>query len=1447
MTTFDVREHFPVVLNGVRYEIDLQHYRRQTLDATRQQQDYSSESSEQTLNNQYLWKRSGEDFGLGREQNWFDADQYASRKRHKDSLNINIWNDRELSLLNEVNQVVPAKTYTSGPYNGTPMQVANSWVFNIAGYVILVRNFRNTTSQLTYGFSVDAVNNPEAIPWTFTNVMHDGGTYGSFTPGTGDFINSLVVDGNTIYATFNNATGIWKFVGSVSGGSPSFTYTNIGTPSATYEQLQLVGGKLFAMRIQSGTKYLERITGNTSSPYAVQIDSWITSQAPRITGAIVGPDGIYWSGIPNLDADAIYFPNQKSYIYRSTFNETTAEWNPLSAINSLPEGEVVTALLEYAGYVLIGTSKGFRLAQFTQTGGLTYGPLNDIHSFVNRYFAYEHRSRAIQMGVTHFEAEGNYVWFNWSDYQPEFNQVSNARYYGLGRIDLSQLVDDLQPAWNSDIMAVDSGSTPSFVQSFMIFNGELIFTTDWNGVYKENDAAKSPTGYYSTGHINYGTAEQKRFARFEIKASATQTLPDKIDFQVIPENANATVNSGSFGDGTTTQVLNLADCYGEYAEVEFKFTRNGAGGSPTLNRWTLRSIPLPERQEEIYLPIIIKDNVTHDFSVSVAFDGYAEFADLRAIMQARSVVPLVMGDETLSVIVDSIITGLDQGANLDRWNIKESWPDGVWYVRCVTISDSTVPEVPVTTIAAATVDIGAVTTLAPGSSATVINSGTSSAAVFDFGIPRGATGALGPTGPAGPTGSQGPTGPTGATGSDYIVSSTTSNTIGTGSKLFYVTSPRQYLAGMYVRIISNSSPADWMQGFVTIVNSNSIQVSVDTISGSGTYTNWDFSVAGLIGSTGPTGPAGSIGPTGPQGLTGADSTVAGPTGPQGIQGPTGPQGIQGPTGPIGPTGATGDTGPTGPVSTTPGPTGPAGSIGTIVLDDLTDVTIASPEEFQSLTYDGTGWVNNFAPVVSYVRNAETTTLTTGTVVYLYSATGDHAQVKRADYGAESTSSKTVGVVAANITASNGGPVVTRGYVDGIDLTTYTPGQTLYLSSSGGFTSTKPSAPNHLVYVGVAVRCTSNGIMYVAAQNGYELDELHNVSAGSPSPSDFLKYNGSLWVNDAIDLGTDTNGDYVRNLVAGTGVSVSTTTGEGQQPTVAIGQDVSTSASPSFYKMTSTALTGTAPFTVASQTVVTNLNADLLDGQSGSYYQDLSNMTAGTLAIARGGTNSTATPTAGGVGYGTSTAHAYTAAGTSGQVLRSAGASAPTWSTEYYSYGLAASPPSSPVKGQAYYETDTGKLKIYYGATTSWQLPWNQPWGIIDYRTDSTVRSTTSASSAEVTSAWRSTGTYIANRYLKITVIMTVSHATSTGFVIDVVRSPASSAVVEGRVGQQYYNGYSQVSASIVTTSTASAVYGVYWNSNTAGQTVTNYNSTSGLTAKLIIEDLGPLTNNPPSA
>jgi hypothetical protein len=70
--------------------------------------------------------------------------------------------------------------------------------------------------------------------------------------------------------------------------------------------------------------------------------------------------------------------------------------------------------------------------------------------------------------------------------------------------------------------------------------------------------------------------------------------------------------------------------------------------------------------------------------------------------------------------------------------------------------------------------------------------------------------------------------------------------------------------------------------------------------------------------------------------------------------------------------------------------------------------------------------------------------------------------------------------------------------------------------------------------------------------------------------------------------------------------------------------------------------------------------------------------SGILPIANGGTNSTATPTAGGVIYGTGTAYAITAAGTTGQILTSNAAGTPTWSSAFNATAVSTASVTSPL-------------------------------------------------------------------------------------------------------------------------------------------------------------------------
>jgi hypothetical protein len=83
-----------------------------------------------------------------------------------------------------------------------------------------------------------------------------------------------------------------------------------------------------------------------------------------------------------------------------------------------------------------------------------------------------------------------------------------------------------------------------------------------------------------------------------------------------------------------------------------------------------------------------------------------------------------------------------------------------------------------------------------------------------------------------------------------------------------------------------------------------------------------------------------------------------------------------------------------------------------------------------------------------------------------------------------------------------------------------------------------------------------------------IDDLTDVTLTTPANGDFFRYNGSVWINDAINLSTDTIGDYVDHLVAGTGVTITNNSGEATSPTVAIGQSVATNANVSFNQVTS---------------------------------------------------------------------------------------------------------------------------------------------------------------------------------------------------------------------------------------------------------------------------------------
>lgn len=154
-------------------------------------------------------------------------------------------------------------------------------------------------------------------------------------------------------------------------------------------------------------------------------------------------------------------------------------------------------------------------------------------------------------------------------------------------------------------------------------------------------------------------------------------------------------------------------------------------------------------------------------------------------------------------------------------------------------------------------------------------------------------------------------------------------------------------------------------------------------------------------------------------------------------------------------------------------------------------------------------------LVEQVRNTTGATLTKGTAVYISGATGQLPTVSKALATSDATSAQTLGVMTSDLANNSNGYVTIIGLVADLDTSAYIDGAQLYLSptTAGTLTATKPYAPEHLVYVAVVAHAHPvHGKLIVKVQNGYEMDELHNVSAQSPTTGQTLVYNSStaLW-------------------------------------------------------------------------------------------------------------------------------------------------------------------------------------------------------------------------------------------------------------------------------------------------------------------------------------------------
>ena len=158
-------------------------------------------------------------------------------------------------------------------------------------------------------------------------------------------------------------------------------------------------------------------------------------------------------------------------------------------------------------------------------------------------------------------------------------------------------------------------------------------------------------------------------------------------------------------------------------------------------------------------------------------------------------------------------------------------------------------------------------------------------------------------------------------------------------------------------------------------------------------------------------------------------------------------------------------------------------------------------------------------ITAYVKNGSTS-LAKGTPVYVTGADGSNIIVGPASNISEPTSSKTLGFTQTALSANQHGYIVLEGTLSGLDTSLAgSAGDPIWLGETPGTViyglANKPKAPNNLVYLGVVSRKNSNnGEIFVKIQNGFELNELHDVRIISIQNDDLIVYNSasSIWVN-----------------------------------------------------------------------------------------------------------------------------------------------------------------------------------------------------------------------------------------------------------------------------------------------------------------------------------------------
>ena len=668
---------------------DARPYIRQTAPFRKEQFDNQTEPGEQSLTG--WWIRSQQSFHGGDGITFYDPAQTTSNSpghfRFADSKGVNVWEQGEVTLLNNVN--VGHITTGALKTTGRPNQFVRSIKWNDTQGVLLSDEY-----------DIDKID-INGVETHFVN----------YNAGTDAPVHAICDDGVNAYWITNTTTKKTVYKKPLTGTSAStadvtLMFDEIGTISnATMEYVKE------RIVMCADNKVYEFAPNATAMPTAVYTHPSTTHVYTSVAAS--GP-AIYVAGYNGIQSTIIKFTLSTAGVMPTLTSAITAA--------EFPAGEVVHKIHYYLGYMIIGTNKGIRVATVSdQDGSLSYGPLivettQPCYDFASRdHYVWCATGVNGEPGVIRMDlsleveplrfAYANDIYYsgitghvttgcafaNGTDQlvlATAANSVggtitNKAMTSGVATLTTASAhnlvtgdkvwVQGVDSNFNSSAneWTITSATTTTFTYTSAVtatvastaVSSSLALANKPGSTYIEDDTDLMPTGYLTTGYIRYNTLEPKNFKRlvargdFEYGSMTLETVAaDGTEYDVVAYDASVPPVEVTTSNPQEAQ---------EYLAYKFILYRDGddASKGPIMKGYQAKATIATPRQRVMRFPVYCYDVETDRYNVQAGYEGRAfdRIAQLESVEENGDVVTwqdLTTGESRQAVIEQISFTRL---------------------------------------------------------------------------------------------------------------------------------------------------------------------------------------------------------------------------------------------------------------------------------------------------------------------------------------------------------------------------------------------------------------------------------------------------------------------------------------------------------------------------------------------------------------------------------------------------------------------------------------------------------------------------------------------------------------------------------------------------------------------------------------------------------------------